>query len=181
MLGVGSHYLAIFGVHGARDHRALLSGHADRHEQGLGGARRAVIHGCIGHIHTGQFTDHGLELEDGLQRSLSDLRLVGRVSSKELSARDQRVDNYRPIMMIGPGAEEHGVAGSVRVRALAKVIYDLGLRHLPRHLQVSIKPVFGGNGRKQIVDRFTADLAQHLRSVGGRFRKIAHSRKLVIE
>jgi hypothetical protein len=54
--------------------------------------------------------DHGLELEDGLQRALRDLGLVGRVAGEELAALDQRIDDDRAVVAIGARAEEAGVA-----------------------------------------------------------------------
>ena len=112
VLGVSANDLAIFRMHAARDQSAGASGEAHGHHHGFGRAGRAVVHRGVRDFHAGQFADHRLEFEDGLQRALRDLRLVGRVGGEELAARDQRVDDDRTVVVVGARAEEDGVAGA---------------------------------------------------------------------
>src|SRR5579862_5954972 len=81
-------------------------------------------------------------------------------------------------MGIGPGAEKAGIAFSVLARALTEVIDDLRFRHLSRNFEVSVQPVFGRNGREELVDRSQAHVLKHGFAVGRRFWKIAHKRLL---
>ena len=60
----------------------------------------------VGDRHAGQRRHLGLELEQGLQRALGDLRLVGRVAGQELRPLDDVVDAGRHMVAIGPGAAE---------------------------------------------------------------------------
>src|SRR5581483_3150532 len=93
--------------------------------------------------------------------ALRDLRLVGGIGGEEFASRDQRVDNHRAIVKVRSSPEEAGVAVAILAGALAKKVHDLGLRHLAWNIQVTGKPVFGGNGRKQVVDRTQADGLKH--------------------
>jgi hypothetical protein len=63
----------------AGEHRLAPPGDAVRHQHGLGGGGRAVIHGGIRHLHAGQHGHLGLEFEQVLQRALGDFRLIRRV------------------------------------------------------------------------------------------------------
>ena len=48
----------------------LLLGACDCHHHRLCGSGRAVIHRCVGDVHSGEFTDHALVLEDVAERTL---------------------------------------------------------------------------------------------------------------
>lgn len=48
---------------------------------GLGGSCSLVQQGGVGHGHASDVTDHGLVVEERLQATLGDFRLVGRVLS----------------------------------------------------------------------------------------------------
>ena len=152
----------------------MPAGDARGHHQRFGRAGRAVVHGGVGHVHAGQLADHRLEFEDGLQRALRDLRLVGRVGGEELAARNQRVDDHRAVVRVRAGAEERGVALRAVGGALAEELHDFALRVGARNLEIALQAILGGNGGEQIVDGLGADLAQHDLAVGFRFRKIAH-------
>ena len=95
---VGGDDFAILGMNGAQPPPPSRPVTRARHHQRLGRAGRAVVHGRVGDIHAGQFADHRLKLEDRLQRSLRDLRLIRRVRGEELAARNQRVDHHGPIV-----------------------------------------------------------------------------------
>ena len=178
MMRIGRQHFAIFRMHAARDDHRAPSGEAHRHHHGFGGGGRTVVHGGVGHFHAGQFADHGLEFEDGLQRALRNLGLVGRVGGQKFAARDERIDDDRPVVGVGAGAEEAGVAVAVFAGALAEPVDDFRLRHLARDFEVAVQAVFGRNGRKQIIDRTRANGLQHGFAIGGRFRKISHRNSL---
>ena len=111
MLRVGVHHLAVFGMDGFGDQDSAAVGNAHSHGYRFGGAGRAVVHGGVGDLHAGELADHRLELEDGLQGTLRNLRLVGSVGGEELAPLHQRIDNDRPVVAISAGAEKTGVAG----------------------------------------------------------------------
>ena len=140
------------------DDRLAASGDAHGHHQRLGSAGRAVVHRGVGDVHAGELADHRLEFEDGLQRSLRDLRLIGRVGGEQLAARDERVDDDGPVVRVGAGAEEAGVALGAFGGALAEEVDDLALGVLARDVEVAGEPVFGRNGGEQVVDGVGADL-----------------------
>ena len=48
----------------------LLAGAGDAHLHGLGGGRRAVVHGGVGDVHSGEGAHHALVLEDVAERTL---------------------------------------------------------------------------------------------------------------
>ena len=150
------------------------SSETDGHHHAFGGRGGTVVHGSIRNFHASEFADHGLEFEDRLQRALGNFRLIWRVGGQKLAARDERIDDDRPVVRIGAGAEETGVAVAVFAGALAKPVYDFGFRHLARNFQVAIEAVFRRDGSEQIVDRARADGLQHGFAVGGRFRQITH-------
>ncbi len=174
MMRVSSKNLAVFGMHTASDDHRTPSGEADCHHHAFGGRGGTVVHGSVRNFHASEFADHGLELEDSLQSALGNLRLIRRVGSQKLAARDERIDDDRPVVRIGSGAEKTGVAVAVFAGALAKPVHNFGFRHLTRNFQVAIEPVFRRDGSKQIVDRARADGLQHGFAVGGRFRQITH-------
>ncbi len=94
MLRIGAHHFAVFGMDGAGDDHAVAAGDAHGHHGGLGAGGGAVVHRRVGDVHAGELADHGLELEDGLQRALRDFRLVGRVGGEELAALHDGVDEH---------------------------------------------------------------------------------------
>ena len=130
VLGVGGDDLAILGVDAAGEDGGAASGDAHGHHDGFGGAGGAVIHGGVGDLHAGKLADHGLEFEDGLQRALRDLRLIGSVGGEPLAARDERIDDQRAVVMIGSGAEQDVVAGGVLSGAGAEPVDDFAFGHL---------------------------------------------------
>ena len=94
----------------------MSSGDAHSHQHRFRRARGAVVHAGVGHVHAGQFRNHGLEFEDRLQRSLRDLRLIRRITRQEFAALDQRVNDHRAIVAIAAGAQEAGVVGGILLR-----------------------------------------------------------------
>ena len=84
-------------------------------KHGVGGDRRAVVAGRVGHVHPGQLADHRLVLEDRLQHALAHLRLVRRVRGQELAAREDDVDDRRDVVVVDPGAEERELRARVDV------------------------------------------------------------------
>ncbi len=152
----------------------VAAGNTHCHGDGFGSAGRTVVHGGVGDLHACELADHGLELEDGLQGSLGNLRLVRRVRGEELTALDERIDNHRPVVAVGAGAEKAGVAGSAVGRSVAEVFDDFRLGHLAGYFQVAGQPIFLRNGGKEIVDGTRTDLLQHLDPFARRFWQIAH-------
>ncbi len=136
----------------------VAAGDADGHHHGLGCAGGAVVHAGVGDLHAGEFADHGLELEHGLERALRDLGLVGRVAGEELAALDERVDDDGLVVAIDAGAEEAGVAGGVGFGEGAEAVDDLGLGVLARDGEVARELVLGGDGGEEVVDGVDAGL-----------------------
>jgi len=174
MLVIGRHHLAILGMDGRCDHGLTAAGDAHRHTHGLGRAGRPVVHAGVGHVHAGQLGDHGLELENCLQRSLGDLGLVRRIAGEKLAALHQGIDDHRAVMAIGPCAQKAGVIGGVFLAGGAKIVDDFALGHLAGNVQVAVKPVFGGDDGKQVVDGGRTNVGKHLFPLSGRFWQVTH-------
>ena len=182
VLGDGLDDFAVLGMHGARDDCTLASGDAAGHQDRFGCAGGAVVHGGVGDLHAGEFADHGLELEHGLQRALCDLGLVGRVAGEELAALDERVDDHRAVVAIGTCSEEAGeelargfggelggiTAGDVSGEG-AEAVEDFALAMLARDFQVGREAVLGGDGLEEALDGGHADLGEHGFAVGWGF------------
>ena len=132
---VGGDDLAVLGMDGGGDDRLVASGDAHGHHQAFGGAGGTVVHGGVGDVHAGELADHRLELEDGLQGSLRNFRLIGSVGGEPFAARDERVDDDGPVVRVGAGAEEGDVALGVFGGALAEEVDDLAFGILARDVR----------------------------------------------
>jgi hypothetical protein len=174
MLRISGEHLAIFGMNGRSDDGITAAGNPHSHHHRLRGSCRSVVHAGVGHIHAGQFGDHGLELEDGLQSALGDLGLVRRIAGKELATLDKRIDDDRPVMTIGASAQKAGIIRRVFLSGGAKVVDDLALRLLPRHSEVAFETVFSRNARKEIVNGCRTDLGKHSPALFVGFGEVAH-------
>ncbi len=174
MRRVGAEHFAILGMHVARDRRRTPPGDANRHHHRLGRTRRAIIHRGIRQVHAGEFRNHRLELEDGLQRALRKLRLIRRVGGQKFAALHQRIDHHRPVMEVSPGAEKTGVTFAVFFCALLEPVDDFRLRHLARNSEIARQTKFGRNGRKKLVHGADPDRLEHGSAIRGRLRQISH-------
>ena len=103
---IGAHGLGIMRMQTAREYGLAAFGDPVRHRDRLDRRRRSVIHRRIGDIHRGQSRDLGLELENGLQSALRDLRLIGRIAREKFGALDQMIDACGNMMLIGPRANK---------------------------------------------------------------------------
>ena len=90
---------------------------------------RAVVHRGVGDLAAVEPRDLGLELEQGLERALGDLGLVGRVAGQELAALDEMIDAGRNMVAIGAAAEEEGhvAGGDIAPRQRAELALDAEL------------------------------------------------------
>ena len=161
MLGVGGHDFAILGVDTGRDDGVVTAGDAHGHADGFGRSGGTVIHAGVGHVHAGELGNHGLELEDGLERALGDFSLIGRVAGEELAALHQGVDNHRAVMAIGTCAEEAGVAGGVFGGCGLEVVDDFALGLLPGNVEVACEAVLGGDDGEEVINGCSANFGQH--------------------
>ena len=92
--------------------RLAAPGDPPRHSDRLPAGGRAVVHRGVGDVAAVEPRHLGLEFEQGLERALGDLGLVGRVAGQELAALDEMVDRGGDVVPVGAAAEEEGnVAG----------------------------------------------------------------------
>jgi uncharacterized protein YbcI len=75
---------------------------------------------------------------------------------------------------IGPCAQKTGVIGRVLLAGRAKIVDDFALSHLAGNVQVAVKPVFGGDDGKQVVDGCRTNVGKHSFPLSGRFGQVAH-------
>ena len=162
----------IMGVKAGREDRLAAAGDPPRHRDRLPAGGRAVIHRGVGDVAAVEPRDLGLELEQGLQRALGDLGLVGRVAGQELAALDEMIDAGRDVVAIGAAAEEEGhLAGDhVAPGKAAQMPLDRQLAGMVgQAFDLARQPRGLGHVDEQIVDRGGADGAEHL--AAGRHRR----------
>ncbi len=160
---VGPRRLDVVAVDGATDEHALTPGGADGHQRRLGRGRGAVVVGGGDDRQARQLGDERLELVDGLERALADLRLVGRVGGVELAAREHRVDRGRDVVLVHAGTEERDEVGAVAPGQGRQLAAEGQLRD--RIGQVQAVGAHGwGDIVEQLLDRLEAERGQHLRA-----------------
>ena len=141
----------------------------------------------VGDFHAGEFADHGLELEHGLQGALRDLGLIGRVAGEEFAALDEGIDDDRAIVPIGARAEKAGellLAGwlassaasplamlPAKARKRSRTSDSECWRGMSRS---RVRRNSSGMAGEEVFDGGDADGFEHLGAVGGRFGEIAH-------
>src|SRR5690606_728645 len=132
------------------------AGHAHR----LRGSPGARVHRWAGHIQAGQLADQALELVDGLERALTDLRLVGRVCGIELRTAEDHVHRRRNVMVVDAAACEADQR-FVRGRLPGELASGLPLGQRGRQVQRPVEPVLLRDLGEEVFDRFYADYVQH--------------------
>ncbi len=90
-------------MRGGGDIDALAAAGLGHHDR-LCRRRGAVIDGGVAHVHAGQFADHGLVFEDGLQHALADFRLIGRIGGDKFLLGGDRRHNGGDVVVIAAGA-----------------------------------------------------------------------------
>ena len=139
-------------MHTARHQHSIALRDTRRHHGRFRCSGRTVIHRGVGNFHPGQLADHGLEFEDGLQRALRNFCLIGCIGGKELAARNQRVNDHRPVVQVRAGAQKRAQAVAILARAFAEPLYDFRLRHLPGNFQIALQAILFRDRREQIVN-----------------------------
>ena len=147
------------------------------HRDGLPARGRSVVHRCIGHLGSEQPRHLRLELEQHLQRTLRDFRLVRGIGGQELAALDQVIDRGRNMVAIGPCPKEKRRRSRRQVLRSQRGHVPLdrhfaGVQRQPRHR--TGQPRLGRYISKQLVDRASADHAEHVRPFGRSQGKIPH-------
>ena len=132
---------------------------------GLGGRDRLVQHGRAGHRQPGQVLDHGLEVEQGLQAALGDLRLVRRVGGVpgrvlQHVAADHR-GGHRAVVAQADHRGEHLILVSQAAQLGQRLVLGQG----PGQAQRAVGQRGGQRGRSQLVERGVADGLEHLRLI----------------
>jgi len=178
-LGVGAHHRPVLGVEagGEEDGLPLAPPGVQRHQHRFGRGRGAGIVGGVRGVHAGEARDHGLILEDRLQRALRYFGLIGRVGGGELAPRDDRVDHRGDEVTVGAGAEEAGHRGARRVARghRRKLAHQLELRQGRGEVEGGESSPLG-HVMEELPDAADAERLAHRRPVGVRVRDGAHGR-----
>ena len=106
------------------------------HEDRLCGRRRPIIDRGIRDIHAGQFTDHRLVLEDGLQDPLADFRLIRRIRRAKGFLGNHLRDDRGDVVVIRPCATENRIIDSIFRRHFLQVLQDFHLTLTLGHRQL---------------------------------------------
>ena len=155
------------GVDGVGVGRAGDQGHPalalPAHGRRLGGGGGPVIHGGVGHVHAGELADHGLILEDRLQKPLAHLRLIGGIGRQKLLLGGDVLDDGGNVVVIGPRAPQNGGVGAVfgghgghrpGGLQLAHAVGDvqrLPQQHLLRHVPVQVHDILQPHGAEHLL------------------------------
>jgi hypothetical protein len=136
--------------------------------RGLHRRRRAVVERRVGDLHAGQLADHGLVLEDHLERALRDLGLVRRVGRRVLGTGHDRAERGRDEVIVDAAAEEAGVAAGVGVplAPLLESARDLVFRERRGQWKRALDAELSGNGGPEILVPGDADPLQHGAALG---------------
>ncbi len=141
----------------------LVPAHAPGQRHGLGGCGALVQQGGAGGGQAGQVGDHRLEVQQGLQAALGDLRLVrrvGRVPGRVLH--DVAQDDGRREGAVVAQAD-HGPEDLVAVGERAQFGEHLGLGAGARQVQgIGVLDHIRDRGGGQLVERAVSDLREHL-------------------
>ena len=143
------------------------------HGCGLGGGGRAVIDGCIGDVHARQLADHGLIFKDGLEDTLAQLRLIGRVGCQKLLLRRDILHDGGDVVVIGSGAAENGGKHTVLPCQLRHGPPHLQLAHAGRQIERPVQIHGRGHIAVELAEVVQADGLQHLLPLFGRVGNIA--------
>ena len=116
--------------------RVSLLLHVEGQEHGFRGCGALVQHGGVGDVHGREVRDHGLEIQQGLQTALGDLRLIGRVGGVPARVLEDvpEDDGGRVAVVVA-----HADAGSERPVGIGdvpgfaqKLLFGEGLRQFQR-------------------------------------------------
>src|SRR5829696_3515898 len=162
---VGLHDFAVAGVQAGGDGDFRISFRQPRrHQGGFHHGVRAVVDGGVGDLQSRQLGDHGLELEDGLEGALADLRLVRRVAGQVLAAGEDRADGGGHYPVVGPRPEVD--------RQAVNVLFSEGI-YFPQRLvfgeglwKVELSFVLRTYVGEEVIQGLDPDGLQHLLYVG---------------
>ena len=160
---------------GGNHNFVALTGACNRHPESLGGSRRAVIHGCISHVHSGETADHGLPFENVAKRSLRDLALVRRIGCQEFRTGCD-VGNHRGHIMIVCALPDKYFQLGVLLAQPFKEITDLLLAHGGRQVILTLINEIRGHVGVEIVQAVDAYPLQHHADIIVGMREIRKSR-----
>ena len=175
--GVGVQGGAVFRVYGGGDDdlAPFPARGVHCHDGCLGQAGGPIVVGGVGHIHAREGADHALILEDGLQRALADLRLVGGVGGVELRATDDVADHAGREVVVSPRAQETGIVVEIGVLLAhgPQFAQDLQLGQGRGKLKPRIAHALW-HVQEEVADGLHPDLGQHRCSVGLSVGDVGH-------
>ena len=172
---VGPDDAFVLGMQGRGDEDLGFVFQTGGHQHGLGRARGAFIQGGVGDIHPGELADQRLKLENGLERPLAHLRLVGSIGAEEFAPGTQAVDDRRNEVIVGSPAEEGQIIREgVHPPDLRKMPDELQLRHRSRKVERLAEPNGVREAAEQFIHRGDADRGHHFPAVFFTQRNITH-------
>ncbi len=130
------------------------------HENGLRHRRRPVVHGRIRHVHPRQLANHRLVLENRLQNSLADFRLIRRVRRAKRFLADHRLHNRRDVMPIRARAAKNALVDDIFLRHFGNARQHFHFRKPCGQIQFPLIH-FARHRGVQIIQTLYADRRQH--------------------
>ena len=134
---------------------------------GLGQRRGAVVHRSIAHVEPGELADRRLVLEDGLQRTLAALGLIGRVRRQELGATGESVDDGRHVGVVDAGPQERDqlVGRTVARGKPGQLTQHVGFAGRLGQAEPAGEAHLVGDILEEVIERRDADRGEHLAHV----------------
>ena len=135
-------------------------------QHGFGQRRRAVIVAGVAHLHSHQAANHRLVLEDRLQNTLAEFRLIGRIGGVEFAALEDVVDRRRNEVSVASRPQERRdiLETSIALSKSADFPAKFQLTQSVGKIQPG-KPDIGGNDIEQFFQAVNADRLEHLSTV----------------
>ena len=124
---------------------------AIRAASGHGG--RTVIHRRVGHFHSGQLANHGLKFKDRGQSTLRDFRLIRRVGSQKLAARNHGIDHHGAVMRIHARAQKRGVLAGILGGARLESSRQFRIRRYPAQAPAAASGARRPAGARTVLQR----------------------------
>src|SRR5699024_5669793 len=157
-LQVRAYDLTRLRVDAPAERHVLTAGLPHRQQRRFSGGACPVVHAGVRDRQAGQFGNHRLILEGGLEYALGHLRLVRGVGGDEFTLQRQVARDARNEVFAGTAPDEAG-SGPVFGGEFPQVVHDFEFRLRGADFDVRVEQ-FGGNVGEQVSDAVNADALQ---------------------
>ena len=170
------HDFPVVRLDGGGNRHSIPVGVVQRDCDGFGAGGGSLVVRGVRDVESCDVADHRLVFEDGLQRPLARLRLVGRVAGERFTAHLELLHRGGDVMIVESAAEEAAARfeRGVFPSELHEVFEELRLRERRGKVERSRPPHGFRNVSKQLIDGVRADSLKHLADVVGCILDVIH-------